>query len=671
VRQASASTLKTEEGSKQPSENTSDRTERTTTPEGSERTCTIEMAPDSVHVPQHYELDLNDTNNDSDGGDDDDDDDSIDFVAEMEELRHSKSMQKRRGSSSRQKLAHGEFVWVLDDKTHQPARLVLPASELNLNQKYQEGSFDNNSELIEILWTQTALFAWVPKRDILMQKAKSRRAVRKESALDMAVHGAPVAESNSIVQKATVLDATIHTTNSAPTPYNGSISCGSSHFSHKSYTTGTSFDQSASGRRIMKCQDNIIGVVSDDESPLTRRMSHSPASSMSQLSSSNPRKPRRILSLDSSKLRRSSGHNKKKKNTGESIEEVVIDTEQQPIEAPQLKPRRALSLHSSDRKTKKRIIEETSKSTKTPTTLESQTPKVPSRRSSRNLAPKRILSLDSRHKTPPTLEFQTPEAQPKRSLLKRIFTLDSAKFLRKGGKRSTMADNDVQTTPKPTAVMPPIAMPERVFSLDSSTSSKRHAERSSSKGLERKNLLGSASNGSNIDSKISHLMKGSTTRKTPKKSLQAAMEQSPSKRLRKKSKSKSDSKTSETTPNNPTSEQVHELVISCHELVDMLHNLIAPPPEEGPRTPKKPRNRKRLQVESNFKALNSQMIATVGVEASPATSPVTNSATPKSLKQKRRASAQSRQKLKDAFNRMIGTDGSEDNSTSVTSPSSS
>jgi hypothetical protein len=699
VRQTSVSTLITEDGSKQPSKNASDRTERTAKAEGSHSTRTIETAPDSVLLP--YELDLNDNNNDSDGGDDDnddnddnDDDDSIDIVAEMEKLRHSKSMQKRHRSSRRQKIAHGEFVWVLDGKTHQPARLVRLASELN--QKYQEGSLDNNNisnnpqeeELTFIQWTRTGLFAWVPKRDVLVKKANSREAVREESALDMAVHGAPAAESNSIMQKATVLDATIHTTNKVHTPDKGSSSRRSSHFC-------TAFDQSASGRRIMKCQDNIIAVVSDDENidndevpiqpPWTRAMSQTPATSTSQRSSRSLRKPRRNLSLDSSKRRRSSAHNRKNNNT----EDVVIDEQQQLIEVPQLTraqshtptrrsprlPRRALSLDSPDRKTKKRSIEETAKSTKTPTTLESQTPKVRSRRSSRTLAPKRILSLDSMHKTPPTLEFQTPKAQPRRSLRrlspKQILTLDSSTILPKGGKRfspseiTTMADNDVQATPKPAALMPPIATPKRV--LDSSTSSKIHAERSPLKGLEKKNLPGSASNAS----KISQLMKRSTTSKTPK----AAVERSPSKRLHKKHKPKSDSNISEMIPNTPTSnskagshDQVREMVTSCNELRDMLHDLIAPPPLQNPKTPRKPRIRKRLQVESNFKALNSKMITTVGVGASPAASPATNSATSKSLNQKRTASEQSRQKLKDAFNRMFGTGGSKNNSVSATSP---
>jgi hypothetical protein len=354
-----------------------------------------------------------------------------------------------------------------------------------------------------------------------------------------------------------------------------------------------------------------------------------------------------------------------------TIEEVVMDKQQQPIELPlltrvpshtttkiSLRPRRALRLDLPDGKTKKR-------------SMESQTPKVNSRRSPRKLALKRMLSLDSMYKTPSTLEFQTPKAQSRKSLRrlspKGIFTLDSSKVLRKGSNRfsrlgiTMMADNDVQATPKPTAVMPPIAMTKRVRSLDSSTLSKRHAERSPSKGLEKKNLPGSASNASNIDKKSALLMEGSPTRQTPKKLLQAAMERSPSKRLHKKHQTKSDSKISEMTPSTPTS---NRKMVSCNDL-------IRPPPEENPRTPRKPHSRKSLQVESNFKALNSKLITTVGVEASPASpaaSPATNSATRRSLDQKRKASMESRQKLKDAFKKMFGTAGSEDNSVSAISP---
>ena len=90
----------------------------------------------------------------------------------------SELQQKKRRRKQKKRAPEGEFVWVLDGKTHHPARLVIPRLESNIR--------GTRSAKVEVCWTQTGLFQWVDEKHVsYLEEGNGRQQRSRRSSSSM------------------------------------------------------------------------------------------------------------------------------------------------------------------------------------------------------------------------------------------------------------------------------------------------------------------------------------------------------------------------------------------------------------------------------------------------------------------------------------------------------
>lgn len=428
---------------------------------------------------------------------------------------------------------------------------------------------------------------------------------------------------------------------------------------HNSFGTSgvISFDQSVSGRRIMKCEDNI--VVSDDDDnddndcaslqqaiPLERAKSHGHTASTSRRRSSlSFRPPGRFPSFDSTKQRARRASFQTSKRTEEqfplssknsthtscSSNSTTSNSNRHPLLKMKKDSVSSRSVDSHRKKKKKRKDEHAPETPITPRSTSSKrrsklrdastatTATTPSSPPSPPPLPDTYTTGETIRSTP---KSTTPKNKKKKSMLSPKQIMEQA----------TTATASKQKSPS--AVSPVSKKKKKKKSTNSDK--KKRANNDEKDKLDMTPIQQSPKRQLSLDS-----AKAAYNSKSPPTGVRKSYKKSSSTQKVLDKKSKSESK----------------LITTTAALQKHRHLMSPTPSSTAPTTPSRSsrHERKRLQVESDLQALNVKLSSTVGVAASPGglSSPSTPSRK-SSLKQKRSASNQSRQRLRDAFKRMLG-----------------